>query len=80
MAYPNQEPATVAPGAKERIEKKLKDLKEINEKRPCKKCVYRSNNSLMTCKLVSGGCDFYHSKFEPILEPEKTEEVGSNDI
>ena len=53
----------VAPGAKERIEKRLKDIPEINKNRPCKKCVYFNSNSIITCRS-SYKCNFNHDRFQ----------------
>lgn len=60
------EKQVVKPGAKERIEEKLKTLEEVNRLRPCKKCV----NSVMERPSYIGGrcntCNFNHDNFRPI--------------
>ena len=71
----------VKPGAKERIEAKLKKLPEINRLRPCKNCIYneahrgRYANSVGMYKHNSVGCrscNFNHDNFEPINSGETT--------
>lgn len=63
---------TIEPGAKERIEERLKKVPEINENRPCKKCVYHSPASLISCRS-NVSCNFNHDKFKPYNKNTKTE-------
>lgn len=74
----------IEPGAKERIEKRLKDISKINEERPCSKCVHHYHYKMIRCSLSLGACDFYHSAFKPMTESEqmrrnkKYEDTGYN--
>lgn len=73
----------VEPGAKERIENKLKDISKINEERPCSKCSHYCHNKMIRCSLSLGACDFCHSAFNSTTESEqmigngKYEDTGS---
>lgn len=58
----------VEPGARERIESKIKDIPKINEERPCSKCVHYYRDKMIKCNLPLGACDFYHSAFKLITE------------
>ena len=53
----------VEPGAKERIEKRLKDISEINKNRPCKRCVHYNPSCIITCRSMRN-CNFNHDNFE----------------
>lgn len=61
-----QDHVDVLPGAKERIEARLKDLPEINKNRPCKKCIHYRENCIISCGL--NGCNFHHSGFKSIYK------------
>ena len=52
----------IEPGAKERIEKKLKMLPEININRPCRKCIHYDPSCLISCRS-SLECNFNHDRF-----------------
>ena len=52
----------IEPGAKERIEKRLKDIPEINKNRPCRKCIHYNPCGLLTCKSTKA-CNFNHDGF-----------------
>jgi hypothetical protein len=56
---------TIAPGAKERIERRLKDLPEINKNRPCKNCLYYDGNYAIRCR-AHNLCNFNHDQFVPV--------------
>ncbi len=59
---------TVQPGAAERIQAKLKNLKEINENRPCYKCKFkfRGDSPSKYFRDWCTTCNFNHDKFEPL--------------
>ena len=49
----------------DRVSEKLKQLKQINEERPCSECKWHHYKSgYMTCGAATGSCNFNHSKFE----------------
>ncbi len=60
------EPHFVAPGARERIEERLKDIPRINQERPCSKCLFWDNGKLIKCSRPIDYCDFEHSGFKEI--------------
>lgn len=62
----------VEPGAKERIQEKLKDIPQINRERPCINCVHYYQTRMVHCALASGHCDFHHSAYEPINKKPRT--------
>ena len=59
----------IAPGAKERIEERLKQLPEINKNRPCKKCIYYNPDCLIRCR-ANLSCNFNHDRFVEITYDE----------
>ena len=65
-------PYYVEPGAKERIQEKLKDVPQINEERPCENCIHYYHYKLIRCSLSIGSCDFHHSAYKPIGPLAKT--------
>lgn len=50
------------PGAKDRIESRLKDLDKINKERPCYKCIFNHPKKLISCASPKK-CNFYHDQF-----------------
>ena len=67
-------PPTILPGARERIEQRVKDIPKINKERPCKNCIhYTKAYSIWHCALSSKDCDFYHSAFKPVYKTGENE-------
>lgn len=62
----------IEPNAEERIQKKLKDISQIEKERPCYKCAFYSSSRMIRCGLAHGRCDFHHSAFVPIGSPVRT--------
>lgn len=54
---------------KDRIAERLAKLKQINEERPCSKCVWHNfKNGYYSCDAAVGSCNFEHSRFTRIGE------------
>lgn len=51
------------PGAKERIEERLKELPRINKERPCPKCTHYDRSYLIKCRSTIP-CNFSHDQFK----------------
>lgn len=62
--YDHYQHYTIEPGADERRKKRLENLKEINEKRPCKKCSYYNPGYFASCRC-NYLCNFNHDRFKP---------------
>lgn len=66
----------VTPGAKERIEAKLKRLPEIEKERPCSGCANNNRRSgflpVFTGEKGCRGCNFNHDNYIPLNYTEST--------
>lgn len=67
------------PTKQETLNQKIKDIKRINEERPCKTCAYYVREKLIHCGKSTKLCDFYHSGYEPIEETRGNEELEETD-
>ena len=63
--YDHYQPYVIEPGSNERREQRLKNLKEINQKRPCKKCSYYNPSYMFSCRC-SYSCNFNHDNFKAV--------------
>ena len=61
--YDHYQHYAVEPGSNERRQQRLEKLKEINEKRPCKKCVFYNPSYMSSCRC-SYSCNFNHDYFK----------------
>lgn len=60
---PTYEVCAVQPGAKERIQKRIKETKEARKKRNCKSCFYYKNDARFG--MCGHDCNFAHDSYKP---------------